>query len=460
MDFSGAFAPPKKKTPGLFEFAAPDLDVSTDYDNTPTSGVSPSNAAYLPPNSTPTSVPTGKQPSAYDPPTGGVLGPNLGQQSKPNVVNDIYAPRLRQVGEQLSQAYQAPEPHGVRGVIGALLGARAPVLGDLISGDYSRKRSIRPLENQYKLLSGEIKNQQEQDLQQAQIGNYQSEGELRQHQGKYFDAETQAKLNPAPKIDTPDEQAMNALLKTTNPDTGKPYDAYQARVKLAQGIADTKPDKPSETDKDVSDYLEGHHLPNTAATRDKARSVLKTRDRPAKDPDLADLGKQIKQAQLEKLKEPTADEQRRADLANNLEENLGQLEDIARRRPELFGPLSGRLTGAKQYIGSSDPDVAALKNIEEQTGLAMVGAHAMRNAQHAEKAAQSITGANKNTADVLLSPQGPIASARKSLQTFRADANRRRNAIEGTGPATNTTTPTAPANALPSFAEWKKQQQQ
>jgi len=68
---------------------------------------------------------------------------------------------------------------------------------------------------------------------------------------------------------------------------------------------------------------------------------------------------------------------------------------------------------------NSDPDVAALKVIEEQTGLAMVGAHAMRNAQHAEKAAQSITGANKNTADALLAPNGPIAKARQSLATFK-----------------------------------------
>jgi hypothetical protein len=173
---------------------------------------------------------------------------------------------------------------------------------------------------------------------------------------------------------------------------------------------------------------------------------------------MLDLSKQVKQAQLEKLKEPTADEQRRADLANNLDENLTQLEDIARRRPELFGPLSGRVTSAKQWIGWNDPDVAALKNIEEQTGLAMVGAHAMRNAQHAEKAAQSITNANKNTADVLLAPNGPIATARKSLQTFRADAGRRRAQIDAVTGTTEPATATTPAaNVLPSFAEWDKQ---
>jgi len=84
---------------------------------------------------------------------------------------------------------------------------------------------------------------------------------------------------------------------------------------------------------------------------------------------------------------PTPDEQRRADLGNNLNENLDRLEEIVKRRPDLFGPAAGRLTSAKQWLGTSDPDVAALDNIKEQVGLAMVGAHAMRNAQHAEKAA-------------------------------------------------------------------------
>src|SRR6185312_7638064 len=41
----------------------------------------------------------------------------------------------------------------------------------------------------------------------------------------------------------------------------------------------------------------------------------------------------------------SADEQKRADMARNLNENLDQLEDIVKRRPELFGPIAGRWTG-------------------------------------------------------------------------------------------------------------------
>jgi hypothetical protein len=117
----------------------------------------------------------------------------------------------------------------------------------------------------------------------------------------------------------------------------------------------------------------------------------------------------------------TADENRRADLAQNMNENLDKLEEIAKRRPDLFGPMAGRLTAAKEWLGTNDPDVAALHTIREQTGMAMVGAHAMRNAQHVEKAADSIMNAFKNEPEALLGPTGSIAAARQSIQTFIGD---------------------------------------
>lgn len=436
-DFSGAFAPPNKLKPkSLFEFAAPSFDEdSSDIENTHTTGESPTNAAYLPPGSRPTSNPTFS--SAYAAPSGSVTAPNLGQRTRPDIVSDIYAPRLRDVTEKLDEAYQAPRPGGIRGTIGALLGARAPVLGDLISGDYQRKQNINALQKEGGLLSGAITGNRAQTLQDAQIANYQSEADLRKHQGTYYDAETQAKLNP-PTV--PKEEEWSVVPNVEGPN-GEPVQVEkhsgQTRVAPLSGASHvTKTTAPNETEQALNDYLDANKLPHTPENKNKARMVIATRNRVPKDPEVAELSKDLKKAQLEKLKEPSPDEQRRADLAKNLDENLSQIEDIARRRPELFGPLSGRVTGAKQWLGSSDPDVAAMKNIEEQTGLAMVGTHAMRNAQHAEKAAQSITNAYKNTADVLLSPQGPISSARKSLETFKGDAERRRtdidNAINGT----------------------------
>lgn len=129
---------------------------------------------------------------------------------------------------------------------------------------------------------------------------------------------------------------------------------------------------------------------------------------------------------------PTADEQRRADLASNLNENLTQLEGILQRRPDLFGPAAGRLTGLRGMIGTSDPDVAALKTIQEQMGMAMVGAHAMRNAQHVETAANSIVNSLHNEPEAVA---GAIAAARNSLKTFQSDAERNTNRGSTSGPA-------------------------
>jgi|SRR5882757_645133 len=328
------------------------------------------------------------------------------------------------VADKLRQALNPNPVSTPRALLGALISRRNPMLGSVITGDYQRQRAIQPLMQQEELLSNQLKMGRE--LENQRISN-----EEKQAQTGYLNAHAAAVSSPAPK--GAQDKAIDDLVGTPNPDNGgKPYtyaDAFSHIQDSIQGAKITKPPVPTEEDKAISDLLGAKGKPNTPANRDAARSTLKTRDRPAKDPDIADLGKQIKQAQLEKLKEATPDEQRRADLANNLEENLNNLEDIAKRRPELFGPMAGRMTGLRQTVGSSDPDVAALKVIEEQTGLAMVGAHAMRNAQHAEKAAQSITGANHNTASALLAPNGPIARARESVATFKADANRRRNAI-------------------------------
>jgi hypothetical protein len=161
----------------------------------------------------------------------------------------------------------------------------------------------------------------------------------------------------------------------------------------------------------------------------------------AGDQDLADINKQLKQAQLEKLKEPTADEQRRDDLARNAEENLDQLEDVLRRRPELFGPVGGRLTALRGAIGTNDPDVSKLKSLKEFYGMASVGAHAMRNAQHVSTAADAVMNGFVNGPDAM---KGAISTARSSFKTFHADAQRRRGAIQG---AISGGDQSAPANA-------------
>lgn len=127
---------------------------------------------------------------------------------------------------------------------------------------------------------------------------------------------------------------------------------------------------------------------------------------------------------------PTADEIRRADISNNLTENLDALDDIATRRPELFGKLSGRWTQLKGWAGTDDADVAKLRTIHEQLGIAQISAHGMRSGAQIESAAESIMNGYKNGANAI---HASTQAARRSVQTFKDDVERK----EGARGATN-----------------------
>lgn len=128
---------------------------------------------------------------------------------------------------------------------------------------------------------------------------------------------------------------------------------------------------------------------------------------------LANLAAQEKVAQLNK---PTAQEQNRADLAQNLQENIQNLGDILKRRPDLFGPLAGRVTGLRQFVGTSDPDIAQLDAIKHQLGMAQISAHGMRSAQGIEGAAQSLINSFHNSPEAT---QAALDAATKSVATFQ-----------------------------------------
>lgn len=461
--YSGAYAPPKRTgmtdpTDDRDSVFSPSF--SSDAARSRSNPGTFSSAYNLTPEPPPTSVTSHGTPADSGPVASSAFSaaaPTVGQPAgQPNLIRDVLGPQLQGVSNKLEEAYAAPRPGMFRQVAGALLSRKNPAIGGLVSGETQRERTIQPLQQEYGLVSNQIAASRAATT--ADISNQEKMAQTNYLNARPGIAENTVEATRL-KSRNAAESALqraglqgnydenNELIGTTPIDASKLSAPAQATIGLKNAEADkADADKtPSEVDKAISDHLAATGQANTPANRDKTRSLLKTRDKPARDPDLADISLQLKQAQLEKLKEASPDEQRRSDLANNLDENLDKLEDIAKRRPELFGPLGGRMTGARQFVGTSDPDVAALKNIEEQTGLAMVGAHAMRNAQHAEKAAQSITGANHNTASVLLAPNGPIATARDSLKTFRGDVSRRRqqvdSAIGNTGGAT-----AAPAN--------------
>lgn len=119
---------------------------------------------------------------------------------------------------------------------------------------------------------------------------------------------------------------------------------------------------------------------------------------------------------------PTADEQRRADLAENLNENLGTLREIVGRRPELFGPLAGRWAELKQKFGSDDPDLATLQTIEHQIGMAQISAHGMRSAHGIQAAGDSILNHMHSGPHAVMAA---IDAAQNSVKTFQGDVQRK-----------------------------------
>ena len=118
------------------------------------------------------------------------------------------------------------------------------------------------------------------------------------------------------------------------------------------------------------------------------------------------------------LPKPSADEQRRADLAENLNENLTTLEDIVKRRPDLFGPLAGRMTAMRAAVGTSDPDIGTLETIKHQIGMAQISAHGMRSAHGIAGAADSILNNFHNSPAAV---QASIDAAKHSVATFTQD---------------------------------------
>jgi hypothetical protein len=259
-----------------------------------------------------------------------------------------------------------------------------------------------------------------------------------------------------------------------NPETKKPYtylEAYGAMNQAKQDTKPEKPEKPNDFEQFYHDYLTDNKFPDTAHNRLLARQEFaKAGQTPQHEPrqmvvgpdgTVIELKPGMKVPQGSKTvsgdlagAKPNAEELKRSEMAENMNENLGKLEDIVKRRPELFGKLAGRLTEGKMWLGSNDPDVGALNTIKDQIGMAQQSAHSMRSAQHVEAAAASILNGFKNGPDAINSS---IKTARDSLKTFTKDvqegnpSTRKEGAGETQRFTENGTTYNIPADKVDAF---------
>lgn len=219
----------------------------------------------------------------------------------------------------------------------------------------------------------------------------------------------------------------------------------QQMIQTKQSVV-AKPDKPGSPEQQ---YIDEFRSINTGATVAQALKAYKRdTEAPQKDPQQLAVGPDgtvlalrpgmkvpLGTKPASQYGKPTADEQRRADLAGNLNENLDQLEEIVNRRPELFGPLAGRWTDLKGKFGSNDPDIAGLQVIEHQVGMAQISAHGMRSAHGIGDAANSIFNGLHSGPQALKSA---ISKVRTSVKTFQDDVAKAKGEM-----------PSAPAGGMP-----------
>jgi hypothetical protein len=141
---------------------------------------------------------------------------------------------------------------------------------------------------------------------------------------------------------------------------------------------------------------------------------------------------------------PTADEDRRADLSEAMMGYADMLADIATRRPELFGPLAGRITGLRNTIGTDDPDVADLKFLREQLGITQMGAHSLRSVQAIAPIADALANSFHNDAATIIAT---TEMAKKGVGQFLVP---QRPVVQGSsGPVQPPANPLAPRVKTP-----------
>ena len=73
-----------------------------------------------------------------------------------------------------------------------------------------------------------------------------------------------------------------------------------------------------------------------------------------------------------------ADEQKKAELSENVVFNANNMASILARRPDIVGKVAGRFTTLDQMAGTNDPDITSLQQDMHNIAIANVGIHGMR----------------------------------------------------------------------------------
>ena len=410
-------------------------------------GPTPAVIAQPTPVQYPSSILGDKIPQSALIPSSHQQGKDEFQQYMPKITadpgtTDYFRQRQEQLNYKAEHPWGAPiSPHpGVLGSILHGLSVAGNIAGDVVDPGAMSLIPGTQLHNAALARGNEagIEQGEKNDAEQAQTG-------LTKATTEHTQAQTDALQNPSAKVGaTPEEQTIHDLMAGNNgapqinPATKKPYsylEAYMAVQQAKEGAKPQKPEKENDFEKFYADWLKDNSFPDTAHNRLLARSQFavagQTPQRPQQQLAVGPDGKVLEVKPGMTLPQgaktlsgdlagakPNAEELKRAEMAENVNENLDKLEEIVKRRPDLFGPVAGRMTEARMWAGSNDPDVGVLKTIHDNLGMAAQSAHSMRSAQHVETSANSVLNGFKNGPDAVLASAKAL---RDSVKTFTKD---------------------------------------
>ena len=112
---------------------------------------------------------------------------------------------------------------------------------------------------------------------------------------------------------------------------------------------------------------------------------------------------------------PTGQERNKADLANSAHEQLQDIKGIVAKRPDIFGPLAGRTTDFKVWLGSQDPDAQRFRAARTIAGDHLAGVFGGRS-EAALTALDAAIGHFKDNPAALQAGLDQLDKANRSFQ--------------------------------------------
>ena len=87
---------------------------------------------------------------------------------------------------------------------------------------------------------------------------------------------------------------------------------------------------------------------------------------------LTDEGTPVGSSQATNVR-PTGQERNKADMASSAAQQIDDMKDIVKKRPDIFGPASGRVTDFNVWVGSQDPDAQRFRAARTIAGDHLAG---------------------------------------------------------------------------------------